>query len=222
MLNYHQLNTIELNRDWKVFVAPTATVICEGKAPSIPMQPTTVTLTAPATATATAIAPQVGVPVSINVPVGRAIARQVGVDLVQILAHYTYRPRYPTPPRLINRVYVVGVASNDNMVYGESKDSDAITEYGEVLRRYADDMVFTQDMADIVAGNIRVTARLKVLRGAFVATPHCGLEQWDVIQLTDDWANQETANYRVAGWAFRYDTTSEGGTYEHEVRLTAV
>ena len=219
MFGSRQFNTRQFNHAEMIIPPPLADMVFAGYAPTIPFVHIQIEIPV---ATMTLTAPElVGFgPVTITVPVATMEWQQQGLDLVQILAHYIHRSKYPSLPRLINRVYVIGIDSNGNNVYGEAKDSTDIAEYGEVLYPYLDSMITSTANATSVAANILAKARLTVPRGTILVNPHCGMEIWDAIQLADTIANQTAANYRVAGWAFTYDT--QQGQYQHEIQLTSI
>jgi len=139
-----------------------------------------------------------------------------------LLNHPILNPEYFDEPKLVNRVYVVGVNSDGNTVYGE--DKDALIE-GEVLQIYPDSMINTRSDAETIAGNIRTKARLTVPRGQITIPPAIQMELWDVIEIDDEICNQSDALYRVAGWMFNYQTfipNRQEAKYEMIVKLTAV
>jgi len=139
-----------------------------------------------------------------------------------LLNHPIIKPEYFDAPRLVNRVYAVGVDTDGNTVYGEAKDA-AIE--GEVLQIYPDSMIPTQADAETIAVNILAKARLGAPRGQILIPPAIHQELWDVIKINDTICDQTNATYRVAGWTFVYQpfiSNQQESRYEHLVKLTAV
>jgi len=139
-----------------------------------------------------------------------------------LLNHPIISPEYLDEPKLVNRVYVVGVDADGNTIYGEDKDT---TINGEVLQIYPDSMITTADDADTIAGNILAKARLSAPRGQITIPPALQMELWDVIKIDDAICNQDDDLYRVAGWQFTYQVyipNQQESKYEHIVKLTAV
>jgi len=59
-------------------------------------------------------------------------------------------------------------------------------------------------------------ARLDAARAQVTIAPHCGIELWDVLNVTDDIANQG-ATYRVNGYTLEF----RAGVYRHTLDLCA-
>jgi hypothetical protein len=62
-------------------------------------------------------------------------------------------------------------------------------------------------------------ARLDGADAKITIPPHCGIELWDVLAITDTPGNQTVALYRVAGYTLDYDT--HRGIYLHHIHLCA-
>lgn len=138
------------------------------------------------------------------------------------LNHPIIRPEYFDEPKLVNRVYVVGVDADGNTVYGEDKDSSI---NGEVLQIYPDSMITTTDDANTIAAYILDKARINAPRGQITIPPAIQMELWDVIKIDDSICNQSSALYRVAGWQFNYSVfipNRQEADYKMTVNLTAV
>lgn len=159
--------------------------------------------------------------ITISVPLANMAVEQLGIDLVQILAHYISNPRYLSLGKAVNRVYIVGSDDDGNMVFGEAKDSSI---NGEILRVFPESMITSSATANTVATNILNSERLNAQRGEISVAPNCGMEVWDTIQITDSVCNQST-NYRVAGWTFYYSPyipNLKEAVYRHVIKLTSV
>ncbi len=139
-----------------------------------------------------------------------------------LLNHPIIKPEYFDEPRLVNRVYVVGIDADGNTVYGEAKDT---TINGEVLQIYPDSMIPTKADAGTIATNRLAKDRLNAERGQILIPPALQMEQWDVIKIDDTYCNQGNTTYRVAGWQFVYQpfiSKFQDAKYEQLVKLTAV
>jgi hypothetical protein len=133
---------------------------------------------------------------------------------------------YGVLPRLINRVMVIGVDADSNLVYGEAKD---VTINGEMLDPITEAAITNTTDANTVAANVLAKERLNTNLGQILINPNCGVEQWDPIAIRDKWANQGSgiigANYRVAGWSLSYQAYVAGvqnSKYEMLIDLTAI
>ena len=138
------------------------------------------------------------------------------------LNHPIIKPEYFDTPKLVNRVYVVGVDADGNTVYGEAKDA---TINGEVLQIYPDSIINTKADTDTIAANILAKARLSAQRGQIQIPPALQMELWDVIKINDTICNQASSLYRVAGWQFTYQAfipNVQEAQYTQLVKLTAV
>jgi len=165
---------------------------------------------------------QVYIPLGHTVPVAPATCEALRGLHAHSLNHPILDPQYFDEPVQVNRVYVIGVDGDGNMVYGEAKDN---TINGEVLLTYPDSMITTRAMAEIVATNILAKARLSDPRGQIRIPVHCGLELWDVVKINDTYCDQDNTLFRVSGWTTTYQAFIPGrqeAKYEQIVRLTAV
>jgi hypothetical protein len=72
--------------------------------------------------------------------------------------------------------------------------------------------------ADIIAASMLAKARLDFTWGMISAIPHCGLELWDVINITDTVCNKTNQKYRVAGWTTTYDPKNQ--VFKQDIRMT--
>ncbi len=138
--------------------------------------------------------------------------------LITGIYHVINEAKYLSEPILVSRVYVIGMDSDGNMVYGE----DSTTQNIELIKPYADQMIQTSDAAEDVATNILVKDALECNRGEIVIPPNVGMELWDVISAED--MDKAAQTYRVSGWTFDYNNSVNGepSKYEHRARLTSV
>jgi hypothetical protein len=179
-----------------IFVEDAATAVAMALDP-ICVNETVITLADPATASGLAIAPVHS----------------------YVLSHGIHEGRYRELPMMVNRVYVVGLDRDANMVYGESKDSALISEYGERFVPYADSLIDNTADALEVAANIRAKARLNETLGVIRIPPNIGQELWDVVNVNDSPCAQVDAKYRVSGYQLIFDPRQE--MYHHVIGLTA-
>jgi methenyltetrahydromethanopterin cyclohydrolase len=79
-----------------------------------------------------------------------------------------------------------------------------------------DPAIPTAAAAAAVAAAQLAKARLDGKHAQITIAPHCGVEQWDVVNVTDDIANQATS-YRVSGYILEF----RSGVYRHTIELCA-
>lgn len=155
----------------------------------------------------------------ITLPCAQVAAAIPDTVLIRQLNHNIYeKPEYyPDTPELINHVYVVGQdKETKNFVFGEhSNTADA-----ERLSIITTTMVTTEDDANTVAENMIDKQRIQVDLGNMTTPTNCGIELYDVVQITDTVANQSANKYRVKGYTFVYDP--DNSTFIDKVELTGV
>ncbi len=132
-------------------------------------------------------------------------------------AHAIVSPLYRDLQVKPNKVYIVGIDRDGNMVYGSASDT---TINGEILHLQLFDIVTSFDDAGTIAENVLANTRLQVDRGNILIPPNCGMELWDVIEIDDDVCNQDHTTYRVNKWRTRYSPNN--GTFVQIVGLTSV
>jgi len=140
---------------------------------------------------------------------------------------YSYTPadhvildgRYGIANLNVNRVYVVGSDDEGNPVYGLATNQDEIDIIGQRLDINVMLSIPTESQAQSVAQAILDKHRLTGKPGFITIPPNCGVELWDVIQLTDELCNQNADNYRVLGVRFEYEP--KRSRYEHKLILGA-
>lgn len=118
----------------------------------------------------------------------------------------------------LNHAFVVGQDIANNLVSGSAVTSADVALVGERLEVTHDPAVTTGVDAALVAASLLAKARLDGQKGRITITPHCGLELWDVLNISDAGANQGTT-YRAIGYTLDYDTRL--GKYQHTVTLSA-
>jgi hypothetical protein len=136
--------------------------------------------------------------------------------------HAVVRPFYNDEAVKPNRCYLVGEDVFENYIYGEHSEDALISEYGEVLIFTFEPAVVTETLTDTVAGYILDKARFSPDMGVLMVPPHCGLEMWDVVGVTDTVCNLTNKKYRVKGWQMVYDNTQKMTTFMQAIRLTDV
>jgi ethanolamine utilization protein EutA (predicted chaperonin) len=116
----------------------------------------------------------------------------------------------------VNRAYVVGATAAGAQVSGSAITQADVDLTGERLSAHHNAAVPTAAVAAAVAAAILAAARLDGMRGTITIPPHCGLELWDVLTITDTVANQNTT-YRVNGYTMEF----RAGVYRHILDLCA-
>ncbi len=165
---------------------------------------------------------QVYIPMNFTVPICALTCTPLQVSHTHALNHPIIKPEYFDAPKLVNRVYAVGIDADGNMVYGEAKDT---TINGEELQIYPDSMISTQADAGTIAANILAKDRLNAERGQILIPPAIHQELWDVIKINDTVCNQSNTTYRVSGWTLTYQSfipNQQEAKYEQLMKLTAV
>jgi hypothetical protein len=121
----------------------------------------------------------------------------------------------PTSPG-VNRAYVIGKDEEDYPVFGSDEDTDDINLVGERLDFKLLPSLVTAEQASDAAAAALAYARLSKHQGTILVPPHCGVELWDVISITDPVCAQDTQSYRVTGIMLIYDPQRQ----RYQQRLT--
>ncbi len=216
MFNSNQFNTTQFNQKQTIIISPIAVVTFNGIDATFQFVIATINVTLATMSVDGINAASLGDRI-LTAPLAIMSIEQRGNDVIQILAHQIYKGKYLALPRIVNRVCVLGMDINGNMVFGDAKDA-VINE--EILRLISESMISSSTEATTVATNILSKERLKADRGNILVIPNCGMESWDAISLTDSVCNQSSASYRVGGWQFTYDSAK--AKYEHVISLTSV
>ena len=130
--------------------------------------------------------------------------------------HVILEAHYSAEAPDVNRAFVVGADAAGAEVSGSAITQADVDLVGERLNAHHDPAVPTAAIAAAVAAAILVKARLDGKRAQITIPPHCGVELWDVVNVTDTVANQ-TAIYRVSGYVFEF----RAGVYRHTLDLCA-
>jgi len=120
----------------------------------------------------------------------------------------------------VNRTFVVGSDPTGAQVSGSAITQADVDLVGERMDAHHDPAIPTAAIAAAVATAQLARARLDGARAQVTIPPHCGLELWDVLAVTDTPGNQSEALYRVTGYQFDYDTRK--AIYRHTLDLCAV
>lgn len=105
----------------------------------------------------------------------------------------------------VNMVAVYGEAADGSLVSGQAYDSDEVSKVGYRLDIVREPAIPTADLCTSVAQAIIAKMRLQKARGALSALPNCAIELFDVVQITDRWANLDEATFRVSAISLSYD-----------------
>jgi len=118
-----------------------------------------------------------------------------------------------------NFVVVYGEAVDGSLVSGQAYDSDEVQKVGYRLDIVTEPAISTAALCQSVAEAVVQKMRLNKASGALTALPNCGLELFDVIEITDRWSNLSQSRFRVTGIGFSY--RSEGGAIKQALELGA-
>ena len=132
--------------------------------------------------------------------------------------HVILEAAYFVEAPYVNRAYVVGADSSGAQVSGSAITQADVDLVGERLDAHHDPAIPSATVAAAVAAAQLAKARLDGKSAQIIIAPHCGVELWDVVNITDTVANQ-AANYRVSGYTMVYDTRQ--GIYQHTLDLCA-
>jgi hypothetical protein len=130
--------------------------------------------------------------------------------------HAIYAGRYADAPLETDRVQVFG-----DGVFGERFDWAAVASDYDRLRQVDDRNVATLAAAEARADYVLRAAAMAASEGEITAPVNCGLELYDVVEVTDTGAGLSAAKRRVTGIATRY-STGVRPAYEQRVRLGGV
>jgi hypothetical protein len=133
------------------------------------------------------------------------------------LSHKILTAQYFDETILLNRIYLVGVDDDGNLVYGETDSVSGI----EHARQIVEPMISTTANANTVSANVITKDRLNYDRGQITTFPHPGLETGDVIKVTDSPCNQSADTFRVKGISYLYNPMANNPG-KQTIGLTAV
>jgi hypothetical protein len=121
--------------------------------------------------------------------------------------HAIVEGRYRDLGPAVNRARVEG-----DGVHGEAFDFEDIEAFGESLATVVDgnvdDADDAEDRAEALLREAEIAARGDVIR---VFGVHCGVELYDVVDVTDPPAGLTSSARRVIGYRWRYSTTGRPG-----------
>jgi hypothetical protein len=116
--------------------------------------------------------------------------------------HEIVESRYRDSGPAVNRARTVGAG-----VYGEAFDFADIDAFGEAIGDAVDDNIDSaddaEDRAEVLLRKAAIAARGDIIT---VFGVHCGVELWDIVDVTDPAAGLAQAPRRVLGYAWRYST----------------
>lgn len=141
------------------------------------------------------------------------------LDAVQSYLHVILEASYDELSYEANRAFVIGQDDYGADVTGKAHNTTESSLVGERLEVFHTTAITSASVASSIASAILAHARLGSRHAVITIPPHCGVELWDVVGIVDEVANQ-SAEYRVIGYALSYDT--EKGIYQHEIELCAV
>lgn len=116
----------------------------------------------------------------------------------------------------VNRAFVVGSTAAGVQFSGSAITQADVDLVGERLSAHHNPAIPTAAVAAAVAAAQLAKARLDAARAHLTIATHCGVELWDVVNVTDDVSNQ-AANYRVTGYTMDFSE----GVYQHTLELCA-
>jgi hypothetical protein len=132
------------------------------------------------------------------------------------VTHAVLEARYFDGAPEVNRVRVLGLG-----VYGEAFDFADAEASGERIAQVLDvNLDAGGEAADRAAAVLR-RAQLAAAEGEVrVFGVHCGVELWDVVELTDAQAFEAAEAFRVSGYGWRFEPAR--GRYEMQLTLGPV
>lgn len=104
-----------------------------------------------------------------------------------------------------NLVVVYGEATDGSLVSGQAYDSEEVQRVGYRLDIVREPAIPTAALCQSVAGAIIEKMRLNKVRGELSALPNCGLELYDVIEITDRWSNTAERTFRITSIDVSYN-----------------
>lgn len=128
--------------------------------------------------------------------------------------------RWRTQTLDTNFVVVYGEAPDGSLVSGQAYDSDEVQKAGYRLDVLAEPAIPASALCQSVAQAVIQKMRLNKIRGELSTLPNCGIELFDVVQITDRWTNLEGSKFRVTGVQLSY--RRERGTIKQTLELGAV
>lgn len=136
------------------------------------------------------------------------------------LAHRGTDIRWQTQTLDTNFVMVYGEAPDGSLVSGQAYDSGEVQKAGYRLDVLAEPALTTSALCQSVAQAIIEKSRLRKSSGELSALPNCGIELFDIVQITDRWNNLGGSKFRVTGVQLSY--CRERGTIKQTLELGAV
>jgi len=107
----------------------------------------------------------------------------------------------------VNTVVVYGEAVDGSLVWGQACDPDEVARTGYRLDIVTEPAIPTTLWCTSVASAIIEKMGLQKLKGTLQALPNCGLEIFDVVQITDSHTNLDRGTFRVAASTLFYERT---------------
>ena len=127
--------------------------------------------------------------------------------------HAIVEARYRDTGSAINRARTVGTG-----VYGEAFDFDEIEAFGESIATVVDgNITSAAEAEDRAATLLREAAIASRADTITVFGVHCGIQPYDVVEITDADAGLAAASRRVLGYAWRFSTSARP---RYEMMLT--
>jgi len=133
--------------------------------------------------------------------------------------HVILSASYSTEAPDTNRTYIIGQSAAGTQVSGAAVTQADVDLVGERMDAHHDPAIIKDAVAAAVAVARLAKARMDGSTGRVIIPPHCGLELWDVLNISDLPANQ-AASFRVAGYTLEYDTSK--GIYRQTIDLCGV
>ena len=130
--------------------------------------------------------------------------------------HPIYDAAYFVVAPDVNRAYVVGSTAAGVEVSGSAITQTNVDLVGERLSAHHNPAIPSAAVAAAVAAAVLAKARMDGARVHLTIATHCGVVLWDVLNVTDDIANQSTT-YRVNGYIMEF----REGVYQHTLELCA-
>jgi hypothetical protein len=134
--------------------------------------------------------------------------------------HSILEAQYEDEVMLPNKVYAMGRdLRNNNSVFSTAIDNVLYALYPELIYQIQDGAMTPYNVEEITA-NIQAKLRLQADMGSIKIPVNCGIQPWDVYDISDSMCNKVAAKYRIASYTMEYDNMA--AVFTHTIMLTMV
>ncbi len=128
--------------------------------------------------------------------------------------------RYATVTQPANAVLVIGRDVQGNTVQGSYTHPSEPGKVGTHYDFIYDSCIPTTAQAGSIAAGQAVRMRLQGKTGWLLVPQHCGLEQYDIVVVTDSARRQPNVFYRVTGIHYEYNPKKK--RYQQRLALSSI